>query len=227
MKQVVVVAGMARSGTSLMASVLHAMGVRMVEDRVIPPAPGAYAEYEEFEFTDRVSRAMMDKRPLSTPFLTDWFERREAAHQRWLRDYRIAPFWGVKCVNLVLFRAQFEAFLKERGLKTHWIFTERSFRECSKSIIRWGDNWMTERAQKRINAPGLALAQEINRKIEKAMASFSGIPSWTFDFMHDEPEAFVRAINQSLNLDPAWVGAGVSMIHNMKGGHYAPENPTP
>ena len=142
----VVVLGMHRSGTSLVAGCLQRLGVDF-GPRLMPPNadnPRGYFEHNDVvNLHDRLLLALNRSWDETAPFASDWFldEERLAPYRAQLlgllhRDFPAAPLWGLKDPRMCLLLPWWETVWPETASRPLFILVRRRPSEVAASLAR-------------------------------------------------------------------------------------------
>ena len=142
----VVVLGMHRSGTSLVAGCLQRLGVDF-GPRLMPPNadnPRGYFEHNDVvNLHDRLLLALNRSWDETAPFPAEWFldEERLAPYRAQLlgllhRDFPVAPLWGLKDPRMCLLLPWWERIWPETASRPLFILVRRRPSEVAASLAR-------------------------------------------------------------------------------------------
>jgi len=207
MPTVIAVTGPAHSGTSLVAGVLHTMGVWMADELPVP-APGSYVQWEDKAFSLLATGAALRRHPIDQLRLRKWFMAREHSARQMAKAYDVAG-WGVKSPSLALHRYQFEDVAAAHGHVVQWITCGRSPDAIRAARRAWLERW----AKSSSLSVGLAvkLEEDLDRRIRDALP-IRGAVHIDFDTWRDDPDGLALHLCDSLNLNPSRAAAGAAAI---------------
>ena len=144
-RRVVVVLGMHRSGTSLVAGCLQQIGVNF-GPRLMPPNadnPRGYFEHNDVvNLHDRLLLALNRSWDETAPFPPEWWhdERLRSYRVELLgilrRDFPVAPLWGLKDPRLCLLLPWWETIWPETNSRPLFILVHRKPAEVAASLAR-------------------------------------------------------------------------------------------
>jgi len=125
---VIVVSGLMRSGTSVLAKMLHTSGVPMGEVMRFPPPGGfTHLEWEDASFSDALAARLAGKSSFDLQqFFETYISRRS--------ESGIA--WGVKSPFVLPYLRNLRNVADELGMGVDVVLTERPFSETMKSLER-------------------------------------------------------------------------------------------
>jgi len=208
MRDIIAVGGPGRSGTSMVAAVLQAMGVPMC-DALFAPVPGGHVQYEDRDFAMKSMTAAMQHRMLSREYIRRWMLLREQAYRELAESYDVAGAWGVKAPPLTLFRREFDEVARELGHRVLWITCHRPVRDSMNAQKRWADRWMKRTAKARV-------ATEINvlvdRRIRDAIPMRDVACHVEFNTWHRDPVGLATLLCDSLGLSHNRIAAGAAAV---------------
>jgi len=208
MYNIVAVTGPMRSGTSLVAAALHAMGVRMAET-LIAPMPGGHVQWEDRAFGLRVADAVLHQRSLSRIIFRNWFLERDHSARMLARTFDVDG-WGVKAPPLVLLRHQFEELAAEHDFHVQWVTCDRPVADCRAAQRAWARRWITKGGAEISLA--FRLEEGLDARVRAALPLSSAACHVDFDEWRDDPDGLARHLCDSLSLNPSRVAAGAAAI---------------
>lgn len=213
MGDIVIVSGLARSGTSLVAGMLHAMGVRMAET-LRAPAPGGYFEFEDVELNEHLLLAVRDGKPLDAPFLGRWMDDRARAHASLRASFpTMSALWGAKSCPALLFVPQIASVAASRGLSIRWLVCTRPLTETLDSARAWGRVWATGKKAARKEKDALAFVRSMNVAIGK-VALPSGATEIPFDDLMRRPGVVASILADDLGVhENPWAAQAMSLVN--------------
>ena len=223
-RRVVVVLGMHRSGTSLVAGCLQRLGVDF-GPRLMPPNadnPRGYFEHNDVvNLHDRLLLALDRSWDEPTPFPPRWWldvARLEPYRRQVLdvlhRDFPTAPLWGLKDPRLCLLLPWWETIWPETGSRPLFVLVRRRAAEVAASLAR-REGMSAARASLLWLRYTLAAERE-TRAHQRVLVDFG-------DFLADENTA-LAPVRQALGL-PASAEVGGTRLVDPDLGRSAADHP--
>lgn len=121
MSRIVLVTGLMRSGTSVLARTLHQLGCPMGTEMRFPTNWNSHLEWEDTRFTDRVLQGVIDKEN-PREFFTEYIKSREG------------DLFGVKSPFALPFVRTFKTAAQRLGHEVKIITTKRSYYDTVNSL---------------------------------------------------------------------------------------------
>ena len=202
-RRVVVVLGMHRSGTSLVAGCLQRLGVDF-GPRLMPPDPdnprGYFEHNDVVNLHDRLLLALDRSWDETAPFPADWWldaARLDPYRQQLLavlrRDFPDAPLWGIKDPRLCSLLPWWQSVWQETGSRPLFILVRRDPAEVASSLAK--REGMSAAKASLLWLRHMLEAERWTRARERALVDFS-------DFRTNEKMALAR-LRQALGLPNA------------------------
>jgi hypothetical protein len=206
-RPIVVVLGMHRSGTSLLANVLHFLGADMADESDRPSRKNETGFWERPELVamqDRVLEAI--GRPIASPlhcvpFPAGWWRRKEVLTIRdeicaWIRGRldRTAGLWGFKDPRTCRLLPLWWDIFRDLGLRVHYVIATRSPAEAAISMAEKNPS-ARPMSQHRGELMWLAYNYDIFRYVRDADPIVVDYSDWFRD-----PSAISEALSRRLSL---------------------------